>query len=280
MPPIQILAILNTTPDSFSDGGRHNTLTALLKTAEAALLAGTHVLDIGGESTRPGAQAIAPDEEIRRVIPAIQAILKAFPEARISIDTRKSAVAKAALDNGAQVVNDVSGLQYDPAMAEVCAQANCELILMHSQGTPETMQIAPSYPDGVLKEVYRFFERQIERAVQTGLSRSRIILDPGFGFGKTLNHNLTLLSQMDYFQTLGLPILAGTSRKSFLTLGNQGISPKEREALTATSMALAVERGASYVRVHDPVTQIPCLRLAEAVFHAGRLDPGNCPDNR
>ena len=243
-----------------------NSLTNLLKATERALKAGTDILDVGGESTRPGANPVDSNEEIARVIPAIEAILKAFPSARISIDTRKASVAKAALDSGAQIVNDVSGLQYDPAMAEVCAEAQCELILMHSQGEPKTMQVAPHYPSGVLQEVYAFFERQIQQATEAGVSRSQIILDPGFGFGKTLAHNLTLLSQLAYFEPLGLPILAGSSRKSFLTLGNPAIPPQEREALTAVSMAMAVERGASLIRVHDPVTQIPCLRLAEAVI--------------
>lgn len=263
---VQIMTILNATPDSFSDGGRLNTESALLKTAENALVAGTDILDIGGESTRPGSQAIAPQEEMARVLPAIEAILKEFPQTRISIDTRKSSVAKAALQSGAQIVNDVSGLQYDPALAEVCAQAQCELILMHSQGTPDTMQQAPSYPNGVIQEIFEFFERQVSLAVQSGVNRHQIILDPGFGFGKNLEHNLTLLNQLETFKTLGLPILAGTSRKSFLTLGDQTITPSHREALTAVSLAMAVERGATFIRVHDPVTQIPCLRLVEATL--------------
>lgn len=266
MPPVQIMTILNTTPDSFSDGGWLNTESALLKAAEKALLAGTDILDIGGESTRPGSQEIEPQEEMARVIPAIEAILKEFPQTRISIDTRKSLVAQTALQSGAQIVNDVSGLQYDPAMAEVCAQARCELILMHSQGTPDSMQQAPTYPNGVIREVCEFFERQINLAVQAGVDRHKIILDPGFGFGKNLEHNLTLLSQLETFQQLGLPILAGTSRKSFLTLGNQAIVPSSREALTAVSLAMAVERGATFIRIHDPATQIPCIRLVEATL--------------
>lgn len=266
MSPVQIMTILNATPDSFSDGGWLNTESALLKAAENALVAGTDILDIGGESTRPGSQEVAPQEEMARVIPAIEAILKEFPQTRISIDTRKSMVARAALQSGAQIVNDVSGLQYDPAMAEVCAQARCELILMHSQGTPDTMQQAPSYPDGVIQEVSAFFVRQINLAVQAGVERHHIILDPGFGFGKNLEHNLTLLNQLETFKTLGLPILAGTSRKSFLTLGDQTIAPSHREALTAVSLAMAVERGATFIRIHDPVTQIPCVRLVEATL--------------
>jgi dihydropteroate synthase len=268
MSPVQIMTILNATPDSFSDGGRLNTESALLKAAEKAILAGTDILDIGGESTRPGSQQVALPEEIDRVIPAIEAILKEFPQTRISIDTRKSSVAKAALQSGAQIVNDVSGLQYDPAMADICAQAGCELILMHSQGTPDTMQQAPSYPGGVIQDVFEFFERQVSLAVQAGVNRHQIILDPGFGFGKNLEHNLTLLSQLAAFKPLGLPLLAGTSRKSFLTLGDQTIVPARREALTAVSLAMAVERGATFIRIHDPVTQIPCIRLVEATLKA------------
>ncbi|WP_303673846.1 dihydropteroate synthase [Vampirovibrio chlorellavorus] len=260
----QIMAILNVTPDSFSDGGALRSLDQVVQAAQEALQAGADILDIGGESTRPNATTISPQAESDRVLPAIRAILEAFPRACISIDTRKAMVAEQALKAGAQMVNDVSGFQYDPAMAEVCGQAGCPVVLMHSQGTPETMQHNPCYPHGVLQAVLQFFERQIDRAQQAGISRHNIILDPGFGFGKTLTHNLTLLHQLDTLKTLGLPILAGTSRKSFLTLGQQTILPIERDALTAASLAMAIERGAKYVRIHNPATQVPVIRFIEA----------------
>jgi dihydropteroate synthase len=267
------MAILNITPDSFSDGGTLHSLDRVVKAAQVALQAGADILDIGGESTRPNASVIPAEEELNRVLPAITAVLAAFPQARISIDTRKAMVAQKALKAGAQLVNDVSGFQYDPAMAEVCGQAGCPVVLMHSQGTPQTMQINPTYPQGVLKGVLHFFERQIERAQQAGVSPENIILDPGFGFGKTLAHNLTLLHQLDALKTLGFPILAGTSRKSFLTLGTHDLPPVERDALTAASLAMAIERGATYVRVHNPATQVPVVRLIEATLKAPQEPP-------
>jgi dihydropteroate synthase len=264
----QIMAILNVTPDSFSDGGQINNLNSLLMAATQALEAGADILDIGGESTRPGAETIPIEVELSRVVPAIEAIRKHFPQAVISIDTRKSAVAEAALQAGASIINDVSGLQYDPEIADVAARHEARLILMHSQGTPETMQINPTYPSGVIPEIRAFFERQIERAVAAGVRREHIILDPGFGFGKTLQHNLELLHYISDFSDLGLPLLAGTSRKSFLTLGNLAIQPTEREALTAASLALAIQGGAGMVRVHDARTQAPVVHMVDAVLNA------------
>lgn len=263
-----MMAILNVTPDSFSDGGKLSERQQILEAAGQALAAGAHILDIGGESTRPGAKTVDPKEEADRVIPAIQAILETYPQTRISVDTRKAVVAEAALQAGAVMVNDVSGLQYDPAMAEVCARYACELVIMHSQGEPETMQRNPQYPNGVIPEITAFFERQIQTALAAGLPRHQIILDPGFGFGKTLSHNLELLTRLREFQPLGLPILAGTSRKSFLTLGESGILPAEREALTAASLAMAIQNGASYVRVHSPILQTPVIRFLEAARDA------------
>ncbi|WP_373531374.1 dihydropteroate synthase [Vampirovibrio sp.] len=274
MSSVQIMAILNLTPDSFSDGGRLSSQESLLQAAETALKAGADILDMGGESTRPGARCVPEQEELSRVIPAIEAVRQTFPNASISVDTRKATVAQAALRAGATMVNDVSGLQYDPAMAEVCAGANCPVILTHSQGTPETMQHNPSYPQGVITEVASFFERQIQYAHKAGVRQASIILDPGFGFGKTLAQNLELLNHLDALMTLGCPLMVGTSRKTFLTLGVTDIPPEEREALSALSMAFAIERGARYVRVHNPKLQAPAVRLIEATLKAGpsRLD--------
>jgi dihydropteroate synthase len=266
----QIMAILNVTPDSFSDGGQLASQETLLQAVAEALDAGADILDIGGESTRPGAETISIEEEQDRVVPAIEAIRKHFPKAVVSIDTRKSAVAEAALQAGASIINDVSGLQYDPEIAGIAARAEARLILMHSQGTPETMQLNPDYPSGVIPEIRAFFERQIERAVAAGVRRERIILDPGFGFGKTLQHNLELLHYISDFSDFGLPLLAGTSRKSFLTLGNQTIRPFERESLTAATLALAIQGGAGMVRIHDARTQVPVVRMVDAVLNARR----------
>ncbi|HEY9688178.1 MAG TPA: dihydropteroate synthase [Coleofasciculaceae cyanobacterium] len=263
----KIMAILNVTPDSFSDGGQLANQDILLQAAAQALTAGADILDIGGESTRPGAEAISEEEELARVVPSIEAIRKHFPEAVISIDTRKSAVAEAALQVGASIINDVSGLQYDPEIATVAALHAARLILMHSQGTPETMQINPAYPTGVIPEIKAFFARQIERAVAAGVRREHMILDPGFGFGKTLQHNLELLHYISDFSDFGLPLLAGTSRKSFLTLGDKEIAASEREALTAATLALAIQGGAGMVRVHDARAQAPVVRMIDAVLN-------------
>jgi dihydropteroate synthase len=278
---VRMMAVLNVTPDSFSDGGRFSDRDAVLRAAEMALECGADILDIGGESTRPGAVAVSPEEELARVVPIIAAIHHAFPEALISVDTHKASVAEAALQAGARMVNDVSGLTgfkgkaSNPSsekpfseMASVIARHQAWLVLMHSQGAPEVMQRDPSYPHGVIPEIQAFFERQTALAVRQGVARERMILDPGFGFGKTVAHNLTLLARLGDFRALGFPLMAGTSRKSFLTLGRKDLPVAEREALTAASLAIAIQQGARYVRVHDIATQAPVVRLAEALLEA------------
>jgi dihydropteroate synthase len=265
LPKTKIMAILNLTPDSFSDGGRLMTIDAALRSAEHALAAGATILDVGGESTRPGATTVDASVEMQRVLPVITAIHQRFPEALMSVDTRKAKVAQAALEAGARWINDVSGLQFDEQMAETVARYDATLILMHSQGTPQNMQKDPQYPEGIMPALLNFFHRQIKTAQQAGISLDRLILDPGFGFGKNLHHNLEIQRNLDVIQSLGLPILMGTSRKSFLTMGNRDINVLEREALTAVSLAMAVQKGVTYVRVHDVETHAPVLRLAEAL---------------
>jgi dihydropteroate synthase len=262
-PSTLVMAVLNRTPDSFSDGGQLQELSALLAAAETALVAGAEILDIGGESTRPGAGEICIEEEMARVLPAIKALAQRFPRALLSIDTRKAAVAQAAVEAGACMINDVSGLQYDSGMVEVAARTGAFLVLMHAQGTPETMQENPTYCD-VVEEVSQFLGQQAQRALAAGVREGRILVDPGFGFGKTLEHNLTLLAQLERFQSLGYPILVGTSRKSFLAMNNAALGPQEREALTATSLGLALAGGARVVRIHDAQTQVPVVRFLDA----------------
>lgn len=270
---VQMMAILNVTPDSFSDGGRLTTQDALLRAAEEAVAYGATILDVGGESTRPGAEAVPVKEELSRVLPAIKALHQRFPQVKISIDTRKAAVADAAVAVGAGIINDVSGLQYDPAVAEVAARSGAQLVLMHSQGTPDVMQRDPHYPNGVVGDVKAFFLRQIERARQAGVQDAQLILDPGFGFGKTLNHNLTLLAHLDAFLPLGYPILVGLSRKSFLTLGDTRIPPAEREPASVAAMTLALERGARLIRVHDTRAHGAAIRLWTASRQATLTEP-------
>lgn len=264
--PLQVMAILNVTPDSFSDGGRLTSTEALIAQAGQALEAGAHILDIGGESTRPGAALVPQEEEMRRVAPAVEALHRAFPEAVISVDTRKATVAQAALAAGASMINDVSGLTFDPAMLGVVAEAHCPVVIMHSRGTPDVMQQNLVYSD-LVGEISAFFYQQVALAVAAGVSPQHIILDPGFGFGKTLEHNLELMRRLPELASIGFPLLVGTSRKQFLTLGQlEAIPPDEREALTAASLALAIQSGARLVRLHDVVTQMPVVRWASRVW--------------
>ncbi len=263
--PLQAMAILNLTPDSFSDGGRFHSLDQLLTEAGQALDLGVKILDVGGESTRPGATTLPLEEEFNRVIPAIEALHRNFPNACISIDTRKSEIAKAALNAGASIVNDVSGLTFDPNMASIVAQTACPVILMHHQGTPETMQLNPTYED-VMGEISQFFYQQVAYATEAGIHSNNIILDPGFGFGKTLAHNLELMRRLPELVSIGFPILVGTSRKSFLTLGDTNIPVDQRECLTAASLAIAAQSGVKFVRIHNPATQMPVINWLSQVY--------------
>jgi dihydropteroate synthase len=263
--PLQVMAILNATPDSFSDGGKWEHLEDVLAYAEKALSLGATILDVGGESTRPGAKTVASEEEMSRVIPVIEALHQHFPKAILSIDTRKADVAKTALAAGASMVNDVSGLTYDTNMTGVVAAAGCSVVIMHSKGEPETMQDTPTYTD-VVGEVSQFFYQQVAQAVDAGIAPEQIILDPGFGFGKALEHNLTLMQRLSEVTSIGFPVLSGTSRKGFLTLGNAEIKPDQREALTAASLATAVQAGARILRLHDVEAQMPVVQWLKQLY--------------
>lgn len=256
----QIMGILNVTPDSFSDGGRDR------NTAEAALRGrklvndGADLLDIGGESTRPGATEVAIGEEIGRTEPVIRA-LAGLP---ISIDTRKLAVARTAIRAGASMINDVSGLTYDPALATYCVENALPVCIMHAQGDPQTMQDAPHYDD-VLLDVYDFLEQQADRLVAAGLSRHKIVIDPGIGFGKTLQHNLTLLKGLSLLHGIGCPILLGVSRKGFIGRIGKAPDPAAR-APGSIALALAgVAQGVQILRVHDVAQTRQALALWQAV---------------
>lgn len=263
--PVEVMAVINVTPDSFSDGGVFSSLEDVMQASQRALDAGVHWLDVGGESTRPGATPVTLEAELARVIPAIEALVHTFPHAKISVDTRKAEVAQKALAAGASMVNDVSGFQYDPAMMAVVADTGSQVVLMHSQGIPETMQDNPTYDD-VVGEVVAFFYRQIAQALSAGIALDQIILDPGFGFGKTVTHNLALLRRLPEITSLGLPVLVGTSRKAFLTLGDTTIAPQDREALTSATVALALHHGAKMIRIHDAETQMPIVRLVQQLW--------------
>ncbi|WP_170335085.1 dihydropteroate synthase [Ruegeria arenilitoris] len=259
----QIMGILNATPDSFSDGGVHNSVDAARSAAVKMVSHGATILDIGGESTRPGADFIPEDEEIERTRPLIQAI-KAETSALISIDTRKSKVAEAAWQAGAGLVNDVSGFTFDAELAPLCARIGAPVCVMHMQGDPATMQDDPQY-DNVLLDVYDFLEGQIAHLENLGLSRELIVADPGIGFGKTEEHNLTLLRSLSLFHGLGCPILLGVSRKGFI--GNIGREPrKDARAPGSIAVALAgLSQGVQIIRVHDVAETSQALRLWAAV---------------
>ncbi len=242
-----IMGILNVTPDSFSDGGEFRDADAAIAHGIAMAEAGAEIVDVGGESTRPGAADVPPDEEIERVVPVIKE-LDRRSDVVISIDTRKAEVAEAALDAGAALVNDVSALG-DPAMKRVVARAKCPVVLMHMKGTPTTMQQAPAYQD-VVTEVRDFLRKRIEAAAEAGIAPERIIVDPGIGFGKTLAHNLELLRRLEALRALGRPILVGTSRKSFI--GKILHTEVDKRLMgTVASCVWARARGADIFRVHD-----------------------------
>ena len=246
----QVIAILNLTPDSFSDGGQWQQADALLAYAQQLWQAGVSWWDVGAESTRPGAKALPADEELARLMPPLLALRQAFPQATLSVDTRKAAVAEAALQAGAHWVNDVSGLEYDPDMLPTVARhPHAGLMLMHSQGTPDVMQQNPTYTD-VVADVTAFLQQQAQKAWQAGVTS--LVLDPGFGFGKTQAHNAALFRALPLMvKTLQpYPLLMGTSRKSFLTLGKADPPPDQRDGLTAVTTALGYQAGVQLFRVH------------------------------
>ncbi|MGF1503193.1 MAG: dihydropteroate synthase [Paracoccaceae bacterium] len=259
----RIMGIVNVTPDSFSDGGRHDSVEAAVAHALGLVEAGADVLDIGGESTRPGAEPVAEEAELSRVLPVIDGLARAGCPVPISIDTRKAAIADAALASGARIVNDVSGLTHDPAMAAVAARAE-GVILMHAQGDPRTMQDAPDYGD-VLLDVYDFLLGRLAAAEAAGIPRHRIAVDPGIGFGKTMAHNLALIRRLSLFQALGTAVLLGASRKRFVgTLS--GVVPAERRVAGSVAAALAAAaEGAQILRVHDVRETREALAVWQAI---------------
>lgn len=258
----RIMGILNTTPDSFSDGGVHEALADAVAGGMAMIRNGVDILDIGGESTRPGAETIDPAVEIQRTSPVIQTLRGQGARCPISIDTRKAAVAEAALRAGADLINDVAGFTYDAALAPLAVTSRAAVCVMHAQGDPATMQRNPTYDD-VLLDVYDFLERQITMLEQTGIPRSRILADPGIGFGKTLAHNLVLLSRISLFHSLGTGVLLGASRKRFI--GTIGGGDGAARAPGSIGVALAaIAQGVQLVRVHDVAQTAQAIALWRA----------------
>ena len=257
-----VMGILNVTPDSFSDGGAFVSRKRAVEHGAAMCDAGADVIDVGGESTRPGAEAVSEHEEKRRVLPVIEA-LSARIDAAVSIDTSKASVARDALAAGAQIINDVSGLRGDPELAAVAAEFGAPLIVMHMLGDPRVMQARPRYRD-VMADVARALRESVRTAVAAGVAEGQVAVDPGIGFGKTVKHNLEIMRRLHEFRSLGRPVLVGSSRKSFIgkTLG----APVERRVFgTAATVAWAVAQGASIVRVHDVAEAVDVVRMTEAM---------------
>lgn len=244
-----LMGVLNVTPDSFYDGGEYTRVEQAVKRVRRMVEAGADIIDVGGESTRPGAERVSVEEEIERVVPVIEAVREEGIDVPISVDTRKSGVAGKALDIGADWVNDVSGLRHDPDLAGLVADREVPIVLMHMQGTPETMQDDPQYDD-VVEEVCEFFRQRIEYARSAGIRESQIILDPGIGFGKTNEHNRTLLTNIDRLKEQGRPVLIGHSRKSFLTSIIDG-PPEERLVGTLSVSAHLGLNEVNFLRIHD-----------------------------
>jgi len=258
-----VMGVLNVTPDSFSDGGRFATVDAAVAQAEAMAAAGADMIDVGGESTRPGSLPVAPEEQVARVVPVIRRI--ANLPVTISIDTTRAAVADAALDAGAAVVNDISGGRDDAALLPLVARRGVSVILMHMQGTPLTMQDAPVYSD-VVAETIAFLRERVAAAQAAGVELTKILLDPGIGFGKTQAHNLELLRRQREFLALGRPVVIGTSRKGFIGRITGEAEPARRLFGTAASVALAVANGAAIVRVHDVGPMVQVVRMTRAII--------------
>lgn len=263
----RVMGILNVTPDSFSDGGAHFAVESAISHALQMVEEGAALIDIGGESTRPGAETIPETEEIARTVPVISALRDQW-DGVISIDTSKAAVAQAALAAGADVVNDVSGLRADPAMAAVCAASGCGVVVMHMQGTPRTMQSAPAYTD-VVAEVREFFRERMAVLTTAGIAAEALCFDPGIGFGKALEHNLALLRALDEISVAARPLLLGVSRKSFIAKVLETSDPDAREWPTVAITAAAREKGVMLHRVHSVRKNVEALRMMEAILGAG-----------
>jgi len=259
-----VMGVLNVTPDSFSDGGRHDALEQALTHARRMIGEGAGIIDIGGESTRPGASIVPEELEISRTIPVIHA-LRAEWSGLISIDTSKAGVARGALSAGADIVNDVSGLTGDPDMIEACRESGCGVIVMHRQGTPDVMQRAPHYDD-VVREVREFFEERLATLTAAGIRAEALSFDPGIGFGKTQDHNLELLRKLDHLSPVGRPLWLGVSRKSFIgrVLGSDRL--EDREWPTVALTARARELGVRLHRVHEVRPNLEALRMIEAIL--------------
>lgn len=260
----QVMGILNVTPDSFSDGGTHNSLNDAVNHAAKLIAEGASIIDIGGESTRPGASDVSIDEELQRVVPVVEAIRQRF-DVWISVDTSKAQVITESANAGASIINDIRSLQ-EPGALEAAAKTGLPVCIMHMQGDPKTMQQSPHY-ENVVMDVDRFLQENIQRCVDAGIEKNQIILDPGFGFGKNLAHNYQLLAHLSELHHFGLPILAGMSRKSMVgQLLN--VPPQERVAGSVACAVIAAMQGAQIIRVHDVKETVDAMKVVQATLSA------------
>jgi len=258
-----VMGVLNVTPDSFSDGGRFAAVESAVAQAEKLAADGAELIDIGGESTRPGSQRIEAKEQIRRILPVLEAAAPRLPVVW-SVDTRSAEVASAAIDAGATIINDISAGRDDPAILRLAAERQLPIILMHMQGEPQTMQANPHY-ENVIEEVKSFFAERIRVAQSAGVDTKQILLDPGIGFGKNVNHNLTLIREMKQFTDLGRPLVIGTSRKGFIGVISGEPQPNQRLMGTVATIAWSIANGADIVRVHDVEPMLKIVRVIRAI---------------
>lgn len=263
-PRTLVMGVINTTPDSFSDGGKHLDAEIAIAAALEMLEAGADIVDVGGESTRPGSAPVNEEEELRRAIPVIRGICRQRADAWVSIDTRRRNVAKAAVQHGARIINDVTGFRDDPSLVDLAREVRAGLVVMHMLGKPKTMQQDIHY-DSFPGDIFDFFQERIRTLEDSGIPPENIVLDPGIGFGKTFDHNLVLINRLDIFRPLGKPILVGPSRKSFIGKILDEPNPEARVVGTLAAITAAVLRGASIVRVHDVPPAVQACKVADAV---------------
>jgi len=260
-----VMGIINTTPDSFSDGGKHFDPDIAITAGIEMLKAGADIIDVGGESTRPGSQYVEEGEEVQRTVPVIQGIFRSNPDAVISIDTRRRTVAEAAVQAGAQIINDITGFRDDPAMVDFAREAGAGVVVMHMLGTPKTMQTEIRYTS-FPGDIYSFFQERIQALEESGIAPEKIVIDPGIGFGKTFDQNLTLINRIDVFKPLGKAILLAPSRKAFLGKILDEPVAGNRDMGTLGAIAAGVLRGASIVRVHNVPSAVQVCRVVDAVL--------------
>lgn len=260
-----IMGILNVTPDSFSDGGKFNTSEKAFEQAKILIKSGADILDIGGESTKPFSKEVLPEEELKRVIPVIEKIREFDQNIIISIDTRHSLVAKEAIKAGADIINDVSGLEWDPNMANIAAEFQTPVVIMHSKSSPETMQINPVYEKNIIDAVYESLSDKVQKAVLSGIKHENIIIDPGIGFGKTLEHNLEIIKRISEFKSLGCPLLVGVSRKSVIS--NILTDCESKEEATIALNAYLASQGVNIIRVHDAEKHFRAFKVLDNVLY-------------